>query len=74
MTRYYPRPVEPTLTLERQTVPGSCPECGNAQLATYPANSEGGWFIVVKCQGCLHSISREPWQRLGPIEMLSDSI
>lgn len=60
--------------LERETVSGACPRCGAEELRRYPVVSEGGWFKVVKCQNCLHSVSREPWSRLGPIQLLSDSL
>ncbi|MGH8598497.1 MAG: hypothetical protein ACREXT_17730 [Gammaproteobacteria bacterium] len=40
----------------------------------YPVLSEGGWFMVVKCQQCLCSISREPWALLGPVRLLSDEL
>ena len=63
-----------TLTLERTPVDGSCPRCGQESLCRYPVNSEGGWFEVVKCQDCLMSVSREPWSRLGPIQLLSDTL
>jgi transcription elongation factor Elf1 len=61
-----------TLILDRQLVAGSCPRCGREDLRSYPVNSEGGWFQVVKCQNCLLSITRERWLRLGPIQLLSD--
>jgi len=44
------------------------------QLLRYPVNSEGGWFLVVKCQNCLHSVSRERWHLLGSLQLLSDTI
>ncbi|SDG81914.1 hypothetical protein SAMN04489810_1379 [Microbacterium pygmaeum] len=62
------------LYAERTRVEGVCPQCGTGELARYPVNSEGGWFMVVKCQECLHSVSREPWNRLGPIALLVDTI
>jgi vanillate/4-hydroxybenzoate decarboxylase subunit D len=62
------------LYLERERVEGTCPHCGAEDLATYPVNSEGGWFTVVKCQNCLHSLSRERWSLLGPITLLVDSV
>jgi vanillate/4-hydroxybenzoate decarboxylase subunit D len=62
------------LYLDRERVEGACPRCGAEDLAKYPVNSEGGWFIVVKCQGCLHSVSRERWNLLGPITLLVDSV
>jgi hypothetical protein len=53
-------------------VDGECPECGATDLARYPVLSAGGWFVVVKCQRCLASVSREPWHRLGWIRMADD--
>lgn len=62
------------LHLDREPVDGTCPRCGDEELRRYPVNSEGGWFDVVKCQSCLHSISREPGPRLGPIQLLADQL
>jgi len=62
------------LFLDREPVEGTCPRCGEEDLRRYPVNSEGGWFQVVKCQRCLFSVSRERWNRLGPIQLLSDSL
>lgn len=70
----FARPQEPNPIQEKEPVEGACPECGAEVLRRYPVNSEGGWFEVVKCQNCLHSVSREHWRLLGPIQMLSDSI
>ncbi|MDR0360252.1 MAG: hypothetical protein LBJ87_12430 [bacterium] len=70
----YPRPAEPTVAVARERVEGTCPACGAADLKSYPVLSEGGWHRVVKCQVCLHSVSRERWARLGPIELLADTI
>jgi vanillate/4-hydroxybenzoate decarboxylase subunit D len=55
------------LLLERKPVDGRCPECGADQLMAYPVSSEGGWVNAVKCQACLHSVSREPAPRIGPV-------
>jgi vanillate/4-hydroxybenzoate decarboxylase subunit D len=71
---HYPRPTELTVTAEREPVDNSCPRCGHEEVSRYPVLSEGGWFQVVKCQGCLHSLERTPWRNLGPIELLSDQI
>ncbi|MYV97822.1 hypothetical protein [Streptomyces sp. SID3343] len=60
------------LFLERSPIQGTCPRCGAEELRSYPVNSEGGWFDVVKCQGCLLSVSRERGPRLGSIRLLSD--
>lgn len=43
-------------------------------LRQYPVLAEGGWFIVIKNQKTLQSISRTPWRLLGPINLLSDSL
>lgn len=70
----FPRPTELRLSVEREAVDGACPECGAQELKRYPVLSEGGWFQVVKCQACLASQSREPWNLLGPITLLSDEV
>ncbi len=70
----YPRSVERQLHVERVAVEGTCEACGGNELEAYPVLSEGGWFQVVKCPGCLVSSSRERWSRLGPIAMLEDSL
>ena len=44
---------------------GACPECGAEALARYRVMSEGGWWLVIKCGQCLHSVSREPGPMLG---------
>jgi vanillate/4-hydroxybenzoate decarboxylase subunit D len=74
MTIPHARPTEPTLAVVRTPVEGKCPECGEEKLESYPVLSEGGWFDVVKCANCLHSTSREPGPKLGPIELLSDLV
>lgn len=58
--------------MEREPVLGACPECQAAELMRYPVLSFGGWFIAVKCQACLATVSREPWRRLGWIELPED--
>jgi len=59
---------------EREPVDGRCTACGSEALRRYPVLSEGGWFMVVKCQECLHSDSREPWNRLGYVIRLEDTL
>lgn len=64
----------PPVSLEREPVAGPCPRCGAEALAAYPVCSEGGWFNVVKCQECLHSVSRERGPLLGPLQLLVDQL
>lgn len=40
----------------------------------YPVLSDGGWFMVIKHQPTLTSVSREPWKLLGPIELTSHDL
>jgi hypothetical protein len=68
----FPRSEEQYLHVSREPADGACPECGASELKSYPVLSEGGWWNVVKCQQCLHSVSREPGPRLGSIEILAD--
>lgn len=74
MSHTFPRPSQETLHVVREAVEGACPECGAQELQAYPVLSDGGWFDAVKCQACLHSVSREPGPRLGPVTLLSDSL
>lgn len=60
--------------LERESVVGICTACGAEALAAYPVCTEGGWFDVVKCQDCLHSVSRKRGPLLGPIVLLVDAM
>ena len=55
----------PGSSVERIKVDGACPYCGATALQRYPALSEGGWFLVTKCQQCLKSTERTPWHKLG---------
>ncbi|WP_228389442.1 hypothetical protein [Cumulibacter manganitolerans] len=40
----------------------------------YPVLTEGGWYLVVKHQPTLRSVSRTKWDRLGPIKLVSDGL
>jgi hypothetical protein len=60
--------------MDREPVEGACPGCGARALAKYPVCTEGGWFDVVKCQDCLHSVSRDRGALLGPIVLLIDAM
>lgn len=64
----------PTTSVEREDVPGSCSECGESRLQRYPVLGNGGWYLVVKCQACLCSQSREPWKRLGFVRLPEEGI
>lgn len=66
----FPRPATATVECPRTPVEGACPECGLRTLARYRVMSEGGWWLVTKCQVCLHSLSREPGPLLGAFEPL----
>ena len=61
----FARPSTATVAAVRTPVAGACPECRAQQLASYRVMSEGGWWLVVKCGQCLHSVSREPGPLLG---------
>lgn len=62
---------EPPIEVVRQPVDGQCPKCTASELAAYPVLSEGGWFQVVKCQRCLHTVQRDRWTLLGPVQLTS---
>jgi hypothetical protein len=62
------------LSVTRTKVEGACAECGQSALARYPVLAESGWFEVVKCQACLHSASRQKWNRLGYIRLIEDAL
>jgi hypothetical protein len=57
---------------ERLEVP--CPECGSPELRRYVVLAEAGWVKVTKCRQCLRSTLREPWKRLGWVDLLEDDI
>ena len=57
---------------EREVGEGRCDACGADALKRYPVLSDGGWFMVTKCQRCLHSQHRERWHRLGYVQRLGD--
>lgn len=59
----------PTVAVERTAVDGTCPECGADRLQAYPVLSDGGWFDVVKCQGCLATVEKTPGKRLGSVRL-----
>lgn len=74
MVKPHPRPAEPTLYVEKQAIDGSCPACGATELFRYPALSEGGWWDVVKCANCLHSVERERGGLFGSMTPISNAL
>jgi hypothetical protein len=51
----------------RRDFPGSSAD----DFRRYPVLSEGGWYIVVKHQPSLRSVSRTAWTLLGPVSLTS---
>jgi vanillate/4-hydroxybenzoate decarboxylase subunit D len=70
----FPRPSDPAPVQVREAIAGSCDACSAEDLMRYPVLSEGGWFMTVKCQSCLHSQTREKWTRLGHVVLATDSL
>lgn len=69
-----PRPQDLHVSVDREDVEGTCPECGADALKRYPVLGERGWQLVTKCQACLHSVERGPWGLHGPYTFLVDSL
>jgi hypothetical protein len=61
----HPRPTQPLLDADRVRVEESCPECYGQDVRQYRVLSEGGWWLVTKCQKCLASLSRVPAPLFG---------
>jgi hypothetical protein len=70
----FPRPRAERLSVERDHVEATCPECGGTDIASYRALSEGGWWTVVKCQDCLASLERTPAPALGSFVPLGTTV
>ena len=68
------RPATATVQAERVAVAGACPACGAETLQRYRVLSEGGWWDVVKCRSCLHSLERTPGPLLGPLTTAIQSL
>jgi hypothetical protein len=68
------RPATPTVHATRSPVEGHCPACGTESLQRYRVLSEGGWWEVVKCTRCLHSVSREPGPLFGTLTTAIQSL
>lgn len=50
------------------------PGSSAADFKKYPVLSEGGWYMVIKHQPTLTSVSRVKWNLLGPIKLVSDGL
>ncbi|NMO02723.1 hypothetical protein HH308_16035 [Gordonia sp. TBRC 11910] len=50
------------------------PGSSASEFKRYPVLSEGGWYMVIKHQPTLASVSREPWHLLGPITLTSSNL
>jgi len=74
MVHTFPRPSEPRLYVEREPVEAACEACGSADVRRYRVLSEGGWWQVLKCQECLHSLERVPAPALGSYTPLGTTI
>ncbi|MEY4761552.1 MAG: hypothetical protein RLZZ200_1408 [Pseudomonadota bacterium] len=68
------RPTTPTVEAMRLPVDGDCPSCATPNLQQYRVLSEGGWWEVVKCSHCLHSVSREPGPLFGTLTTAIQSL
>jgi predicted RNA-binding Zn-ribbon protein involved in translation (DUF1610 family) len=66
----FPRPVDAYPAVTRTVTDHSCPHCGLASVAAYRVLSAGGWWDVVKCTSCLHSIERNRAPRFGAFQPL----
>jgi vanillate/4-hydroxybenzoate decarboxylase subunit D len=55
----FTRPTAERLYEERKKVEGACPLCHSTEVAAYRVLTDGGWWDVVKCQNCLHSVERK---------------
>jgi len=70
----FPRPREERLYVDREPVARTCEECGGSDVRAYRVLSEGGWWNVVKCQECLHSLERTPAPALGSYVPLGTTV
>lgn len=69
----HPRPEDKELFVNKTIVESKCPECGSDRVRYYDVVSEGGWWEVVKCQDCLHSLDRnKSSNQYGSLSLLTD--
>lgn len=50
------------------------PGASLAEFRRYPVLSEGGWFMVIKHQPTLTTVSRRKWRLLGPVPLQSEGL
>lgn len=58
------------LCVDLAEFPGST----EADFRRYPVLSEGGWYMVVKHQPTLRTVSRQKWTLLGPVKLVSEGL
>jgi hypothetical protein len=69
----FPRPKEERLFEKKEKVDRACPECGSTDINAYRVLTDGGWWDVIKCQDCLHSLERKRSQnQYAPCRLLWD--
>ena len=69
----FPRPVQERIYEKKKKVKSICLECGSHDIAAYRVLTDGGWWDVVKCQDCLHSLKRERCKnQYAPCRLLWD--
>jgi hypothetical protein len=78
--------IAPGISVVRETVTEQELEAVGVHLTTdfpgstvedfrkYPVLAEGGWYMAIKHQTTLQSVSRTPWNLFGPIPPLSDGL
>lgn len=70
----FPRPTEDRLFVDRERMSARCDACSGDDVRAYRVLSEGGWWQVVKCQTCLHSLDRTPASPLGSYVPLGTTV
>ena len=50
------------------------PGSTESDFKRYPVLSEGGWYMVVKHQPTLQTVSRQKWLLLGPVKLVSEGL
>jgi hypothetical protein len=50
------------------------PDSTEADFKRYPVLTEGGWYIVIKHQPTLSTVSKKKWDLLGPVKLVSHGL